>query len=297
VDLEAAIRRLPLWRGSLTIDPLPGGITNVNFKVQDEQGTFAVRAGEDATWLGIDRRNELQCARIAARLGVAPEIVFAEPPWTVAAFVTGPALGPRALTDHARLRRVASLLRTVHDARAAVTGHLRWFSPFLVARTYLELARVHGHPLPFDGDSLARRVDDLEARLLPFRPAFCHNDLMPGNLLEDRDRIWLIDWEYAGIGHPLFDVAGLASNAGLDAPATSALLDAWLEGSDLDPTAARGQLAILLPMAALRECLWAVVQGAHSTIAFDYGTYRDDNFAKFERALASLRRDTGADHG
>jgi thiamine kinase-like enzyme len=296
VDLEAAIRRLALWHGSLTVEPLPGGITNINFKVRDERGTFAVRAGEEDTYLGIDRRNELRCARIGARLGVAPEIVFVEPPWTVSQFVTGPPLTPQSLTDHARLRRVASLLRRVHGARA-VTGHLPWFSPFLVARTYLELARVHGYPMPFDGDFIARTVDDLESRLLPFRPAFCHNDLMPGNLLEDPDRIWLIDWEYAGIGHPLFDIAGLASNAELDTPATAALLDAYLEGSDLDRSLARGQLYLLLPMAALRECLWAVVQGARSKIAFDYGAYRDHNFAKFERALASLRRDTGADHG
>ena len=291
VDPEAEIRRLPFWRGPVTTEPLAGGLTNVNFKVCDAQGTFAARAGEDDPRLGIDRRSELLCARLAARLGLAPAVVFAEPPWMVTTFVAGQTLDAAALQDHARLRRVASLLRTLHDAHREVSGHLPWFSPFLVARTYLDMAVAHDYAMPFAAAAVRRAVDDLEARLAPFRPALCHNDLMPGNLIEAEDRLWLIDWEYAGIGHPLFDVAGLASNAGLDAAATTALLDAYLDGSGLDPAQARVQLQILLPMAALRECLWAVVQGAGATIDFDYAAYRDDNFARFQRALTSLRAD------
>ncbi len=291
MDPEADIRRLPFWRGPVTTEPLAGGLTNVNFKVRDAQGTFTARAGEDDDDLGIDRRSELACARLAARLGVAPEVVFAEPPWMVTTFITGRTLDGEALADHTRLRRVASLLRRLHDARAEVTGHLPWFSPFLVARTYLDLAATHDYAMPFDANALRHTVDDLEARLAPFHPALCHNDLMPGNLIEASDRLWLIDWEYAGVGHPLFDVAGLASNADLDPDATAALLEAYLDGSDLDPRLARRQLRLLLPMAALRECLWAVLQGARSTIRFDYGGYRDNNFARFQRALTLSRQD------
>lgn len=292
MDFESAIARLPLWRGSVAIEPLAGGITNVNFKVRDAAGTFVVRAGEDDPRLGIDRDNEVQCARLAARLGVAPEIVYAERPWTVATFVSGRTLDPQALQDHARLRRVARLLRTVHDARSAITGHLRWFSPFLVARTYLDQAHADGVALPFDATAVRRTVDALEARLAPYRPTFCHNDLMPGNLIDDGTRSWLIDWEYAGVGHPWFDVAGLASNAGLDDAATAALGDAYFGSGAVELSHARDQIALLLPMAALRESLWAVVQGPRSKIDFDYGAYRDDNFAKFERGVAALPRDT-----
>jgi thiamine kinase-like enzyme len=273
----------------VTIEPLPGGITNFNFRVADGPRTFAVRQGDDDPLLGIDRGAERRCARLAARIGVAPAIVFAEPPFTVAEFLEGEPLTPDALADHGRLRKLAALLQRVHRARAELSGHLPWFSPFLVARTYLDVAREHGYALPFDAAGVRRTVDALESQLAPFRPAFCHNDLMPGNLIEASGRLWLIDWEYAGIGHPLFDVAGVVSNAELDSGAAEALLDAYCAGSDFDPTAARAQLALLVPMAALRECLWAVVQGARSRIAFDYAGYRDGNFAKFQRALGGVR--------
>jgi len=290
MDLEPAIRRLPFWAGPVAIEPLAGGLTNVNFRVEDGAGTYVVRAGDDDPYLGIDRAHELACARLGAELGVAPEVVFAERPWSVARFVPGRTLDPPALADHGRLRRTARLLRTVHGARARVTGHLRWFSPFLVARTYLELAARNGWRMPFDAASVRATVDDLEARVAPFVPTFCHNDLMPGNLIEQGERLWLIDWEYAAMGNPLFDLAGVVSNAELDAAATAALVDAYC-GEDLDARRVHTDLAVLLPMAALRESLWAVVHGARSEIEFDYDHYRDDNFARFERALAALRRE------
>jgi thiamine kinase-like enzyme len=152
-----------------------------------------------------------------------------------------------------------------------------------VARTYVALARAEGLPLPApDVGALLAEVRDLEARIEPFLPTFCHNDLMPANLLDTGDRVWVIDWEYAGIGHPLFDLAGLSSNGAFDAAQDSALLAAY--GVELAPDDA--QLTVMKAMAALRESLWAVVQGSQSAIDFDYGAYRDDSYAKYRAALA-----------
>jgi Ser/Thr protein kinase RdoA (MazF antagonist) len=44
---------------------------------------------------------------------------------------------------------------------------------------------------------------------LPF--ATCHQELNPGNVLFSSDRAWLIDWESAGTGDPLYDVACAAN--------------------------------------------------------------------------------------
>ena len=37
--------------------------------------------------------------------------------------------------------------------------------------------------------------------------ALCHNDLHHLNILDDGERLWLVDWEYGGCGDPLFDLA------------------------------------------------------------------------------------------
>ena len=70
--------------------------------------------------------------------------------------------------------------------------------------------------MPEDIDELllaeSRQLSD---QMAPFVPALCHNDLLPSNIIADDRRVWLVDWEYAGLGHPLFiDLAGSRPIAG-----------------------------------------------------------------------------------
>ena len=44
----------------------------------------------------------------------------------------------------------------------------------------------------------------------------CHNDLLAANFIDDGERVWIVDWEYAGMGDPFFDLANFAVNNGLD---------------------------------------------------------------------------------
>jgi thiamine kinase-like enzyme len=37
----------------------------------------------------------------------------------------------------------------------------------------------------------------------------CHNDVHHLNLMSDGKQLWLLDWEYAGIGDPFFDLAAV----------------------------------------------------------------------------------------
>jgi thiamine kinase-like enzyme len=283
---EHVVRALPIWSGEVQIAQLSGGLTNVNYRVDCGGRAYAVRLGTDDPVLGIDRRNELACTRFAARHGLAPRVEYSAPGVLVSEFVAGTPLSPDLVRD--RIDRIAAVLRAVHTAGASITGHLQYFSPFQVARTYIETAIGRGLDLP-DGvgaAALLAEIAELAARIGPFAPTFCHDDVMPGNLLDAGDRIWVIDWEYAGIGHPLFDVAGLASNCEFDDAHDRALLSAY--HGRVDP-GAHAEFRAMKAMAALRESLWAVLQGAQSTIVFDYRGYRDDNYRKY-RAFRSAAR-------
>ena len=44
----------------------------------------------------------------------------------------------------------------------------------------------------------------------------CHNDLLNANFLREGDHTWIVDYEYAGMGDPFFDLGNLAVNNGLD---------------------------------------------------------------------------------
>ena len=67
----------------------------------------------------------------------------------------------------------------------------------------------------------------LSPTIAPYTPALCHNDLLPANILDDNERIWIVDWEYAGMGNPLFDLAGVSANCCYSEEQEIALLESY----------------------------------------------------------------------
>lgn len=275
---ESLLRSLPIWEDDIVIEALSGGLTNLNYRVVDGDRCYAARTGQDDPALGISRATELSCTRTAARLGIAPTVVYSAPGVLVCEFISdATTLTPELVREPARLERIVRSIHAIHAVGSEETGQLQLFCPFQVARTYLELAAGENLPLPTDcGEDLEQRLRDLQARIGPYTPTFTHNDMMPGNFLDTGDRIWVIDWEYSGMGHPLFDLAGLSSNCEFDED-----LDRQLCGLYGVSGQAIEEYRVMKAMAALRESLWAVVQGAQTRIEFDYDGYRDDNYRKF----------------
>jgi thiamine kinase-like enzyme len=115
---------------------------------------------------------------------------------------------------------------------------------------------------------------------------FGHNDLLPGNFIDDGQRIWLVDWDYAGFNSPLFDLANLAANNDYPPEMERDLLGLYF-GTPPDEGLLRSYAAIKCA-SALRETLWSMVQEVHSTLDFDYVQYTEDNLARFEQAYAGF---------
>lgn len=111
-------------------------------------------------------------------------------------------------------------------------------------------------------------------------PALCHNDLLLANLIWSDGRLWLIDGEYAGMGHPLFDLAGVSANAGFTDTQEQALLEAYR--GVIDPRELE-EIRTFKLACSLREALWAVIQSVISEISFDYLGYASRNFGAYRQ--------------
>ena len=210
------LQSLGLWRGEVVIEPLAGGITNQNFLVEDETGRYVARICKELPLLGIDRRNEAACQETASRLGIAPALIHREEGLLVSRYVAGQTLTSASLHDLAMIRDVGRTLRRLHDGRDVVTGLVLYFCPFQTIRTYAQTAVALKARLPDDAHNLLDDARLLANRIGPFRPVLCHNDLLPANMIASAGRLWLVDWEYAGMGHPMFDLASVSANAGLE---------------------------------------------------------------------------------
>ena len=126
---------------------------------------------------------------------------------------------------------------------------------------------------------------ELERAQTPLPIVFGHNDFLPGNIIDDGRKLWIIDYEYAGFSTGMFDLAGLASNASFSAEEAAELLTAYFgmaPGEDLLRSHAAMSCASLL-----REALWGLVSEVHmSATGADYAEYARENFARFDAAYA-----------
>ncbi len=132
--------------------------------------------------LGIDRRSEAAAQSVAARLGLAPELIHHDEGLLVSRHLAGRTLAAVDLQDLGLIAHVGAALRRLHDARDAVTGHFVYFRRFQTIRTYARSAAEQGARLPEgidelleDARSLPRRA--IPAGALPQRPAAGQLDL------------------------------------------------------------------------------------------------------------------------
>jgi thiamine kinase-like enzyme len=271
--IEAVVARV--WPDGVdSVEPLGGGITNHNFKVVVGAEAFVLRiGGKDTQLLGIDRSIEHEATLAAARLGVGPEVVaFVQPEgYLVTRFVEGE-------TGKVTVGDAAGLLRRLHDAEP-IAGR---FDSFRVVEAYAATAAGRGVRPTADYTIAKATADRIERRRGPYEPVPCHNDLLAGNFVGGADRTWIVDWEYAGMGDPAFDLANFAVNNGLDSGGDDELLAAYGEA---DP-----EVHILMRfMSDFREAMWGVVQQAIAELDFDFAGYADDHFARLEATAAEPR--------
>jgi len=272
--------------------PLEGGITNRNYRVRFGDRDCVVRVpGKDTSLLGIDRGAERIANERAARIGVAPPVVAGldDPPAIVTEFVEGRGMEAADLAEPTTLTDVARSLRAIHELGETLPTT---FDSFRVVKAYAETGREHGATIPPAYDEAREHAGRIEAALSgpEHDPVPCHNDLLAGNFIAGESQLWIVDWEYAGMGDRYFDLANFAVNNELGEVGEVALLSDYFAES---PTALRvATLRLMKFMSDFREAMWGVVQSAVSELDFDFGEYRDKHFDRMLSTAANPDFDT-----
>jgi thiamine kinase-like enzyme len=273
VKPEAIAARV--WPGKrLELDVLGGGITNRNFKVTVGGERYVLRiGGKDTELLGIDRAAEYAASLVAAQLGLAPEVVaYVEPEGYLVTRYVGGAVGD------VDVARVGASLRRLQDGPEVPSR----FDSFRVVEIYRQTALEYGVAVPPAYERAKEIADSIERRRASPEPRPCHNDLLNANFISGGGHLWIVDWEYAGMGDPFFDLGNFAVNHELDESGERALLAAY--GSD------NGDALVLMRfMSDFREAMWGVVQQGISELDFDFRAYADEHFERLERTAADRR--------
>ncbi|MEA2313917.1 MAG: hypothetical protein QOI03_609 [Solirubrobacteraceae bacterium] len=276
--LDDILQRLEPSLGARSGDviPLQGGITNHNFRVTFGDRSYVVRRhGGDTELLGIDRESERLAGETAARLGIAPVVAAAFDDCLATAYVAGSPGSARWIA--ARVAEIARGLRAFHDSGLVLPST---FSVPQLLDGYEAIIRSRGGTPPpayTEVAAIAARI----AEALPPQPARpCHNDLLGGNIIRPRDggRVMIVDWEYAGMGDPRFDLGNLSVNNDFDGATDERLLHAYY--GERPDDARRAALKLMRALSDAREAAWGVLQSEISELAFDFDAYGREHFER-----------------
>lgn len=294
---EELISRLPCWNGLASIEPLHGGLSNESLLVRDANGRFVVRFGQDYPFHHVERAREVMTARAAFSAGFAPRVHYSAPGVMVSAFIDGKTFNVADVRENSA--RIAALIAQFHcTMMPEISGTSALFWVFHVIRDYARtLAQFSGAWSGLLGGYVAV-AGELEAAQCALPIVFGHNDLLPANIIDDGNRLWLIDFEYAGFSTAMFDIAGVSTNAEMDDAQSDVFLDAYFASpyaaysvQSLSPLELRRSFRAMQCAAALREAMWAMVSQVHlKTPGVDFGAYADENLQRFELALDNYRK-------
>lgn len=282
-NIERLFRDVPLLaavpRGQWRVSPL-GGITNRSYRLRAGQSDLVLRWPGASASRYLDRRAEPKNARAVADIGLAPPVLAAdvEGGWYITAFETGAkALTVADFAQAGTFQEAVALLTRLH--RAAISFPYQQ-GLFQAIDLYLSLA-----PTP-RMLALRRQLDPVQAALarnrLPLAP--CHIDPNPANFLRCADgRLQLIDWEFAAMEEPLWDLAAVALETGMGA---------GIEASVIEPLIGAAQMPRFelyktsLNLVAASWCEAEIVAGNDSS---DLIALRNQRILRLEQRLADPR--------
>ncbi len=285
MEFENKIKSLPVWKNLENIEPLEGGITNLNFLVSDSGSKSVVRLGSDIPEHLVYRSNEIIVSEAAYQIGVSPKLIYNEPGVLVLEFIESKTLEPKTVREN--LYKIVPIIRKIHDEIPnKLSGQPQIFWVFYVIKYYsnflLKNNSSHISLIP----SLLKKAEKLEKLSSPREIVFGHNDLLAANFLDDGSKIWVVDWEYGGFNDPLFDIGGLSSNNDLDENLEKEVLQMYFKEKPSKDLIIKYNA--MKTASLLRETMWSMVSEITSKIEFNYAEYTSDNLKKFEESFDKL---------
>lgn len=213
-----------------------GGMTNHTYHVSTEKGEYLLRIAGQSTEAIISRANERISNELACRLGIDAEMIyFGDDGIKIMKYLPDAVtMTPALLKQPDHIRRAAHVLKTLHSCGQDTGVH---FDVIDMAQRYERFIEKNHLVLFTDQAAIKQKMMDIRSRvemagLIQLAP--CHNDTWCENWLLCGERLYLVDWEYAGMNDPMWDLADLSLETEYDEDQDQLLLRAYF-GRDAAP--------------------------------------------------------------
>jgi thiamine kinase-like enzyme len=206
---------------------LVGGATNLVVRLRLAADSFAVRVPRlDRAALAVDRHAECAALDAAAGTGLTPDVIVCDPASgiLVTRWIEGRLWTAERVRETDAIELAACALTRLHAVAPPLSA--RSLAPVPLLRTYWQLVGTRAASLATRLQTVHTRVLARAAELYGGSAVFCHADLHHRNLIE-AERLHLLDWEYAGVAEPYFDLASFAQSNDLEPGKRTVLLEAY----------------------------------------------------------------------
>jgi thiamine kinase-like enzyme len=283
-QLNELLEEIPAVAGRpRQLQELSGGLTNRNVKVITPDAVYVARCTDTGSnLLGIDRDEEFHNTKMAEQAGVGAPVIDYRPDLGILllGYLNGKTLCNDDFQREGVVAKVAAGCRELHRGPRFRSR----FDMFERQPRYLKTVRDNGFKIPFDyldhADTFAQIEKALTATDQTTVP--CNNDLLAGNFIEDGERVWIIDYEYAGNNDPCFELGNIWSECGLSIDQLDELVTAYY-GRRLRHKIARAHLQGIV--AKYGWTLWGCIQSASSALEVDFWAWAME---RYEAAVAEF---------
>jgi thiamine kinase-like enzyme len=270
----ALLDQVPLVKNRTSVTELSGGLTNRNLAIESDGTKYVARISSNSSdLLNINREDEYKNTILAADVGIGATVHDYLPGQglLLISYINGKTFGAQDIANN--LPRVAKSVRTLHSAKPFVSD----FNMFTLQKRYLDIVQSNNFIYPDKYLDYEGHIADLKKALsvLPSEIVPCNNDLLPGNFIDDGEKIWLIDYEYSGNNDACFELGNIWAEAFLEYDALVELIDSYY-GAHRPEKIARAWLQSL--MAKYGWTLWAAIQASISDIDFDFRAWGGEKF-------------------
>jgi thiamine kinase len=221
--LDILIGKIEPLRGAVVLEKLAGGPASDSWLLSAGDEKFVARLDKPLSRrLGLDRYAELEILETVSAVGIGPQVIWSDPEngVLISSYIPGCAWSSGDVHDLVRLEKLAVTLRRLHSLPPRGPA----FEPGKKAQAY---ARVAGTET---ADTIAAQAAKQAEMLYSnfTHPAICHNDLVHSNII-GTGTVRLIDWEYAAVGDPGFDLAIVVRHHQLKLEQTESFLCAYYD--------------------------------------------------------------------
>ena len=209
-----------------------GGLTNHTYKVTLENGKeYVVRIPGEGTEEVIVRSDEQISTKLACDLGVdAKMLYFGEDGSKVTEYIKNAVtMSADSLKNPERIKQIAEIFIKMHTCGVDTKVP---FEVFEMAASYEKVIDDNNVDMFDDYNEIKATVMKIKAEIdnaIDIKKVPCHNDALCENWVLGDGKMYLIDWEYAGMNDGMWDIADVSIEAGFDAKYDKMLLSAYLE--------------------------------------------------------------------